>query len=282
MKKITKLLVCGVVLFAVIGCGKKETSQNNEKQNEKQEEKKAIKVGGTSISVVTYEAIKPVFEKMGYTTEFVMFDSNPVVLEALNSNQVDISLGQHKKYIETLNKTKNMNLAMSKPYGYYTGIGLYSEKYDSIEKIPDNAKIAIMNDPMNMSIALKILEESKLIKLKEGVEVPTIADVVENPKNINIVDMDQAQTVTALKDLDAACVFFTHMSNAKKDPTTFLKRDNVMINIPMGVIVRKENVEAKWAVDFAKCFKDKDVQEKISKKFPGVFEFYTDDIQVKE
>lgn len=274
MKKILAFVVVVFVALAIAGCGGQSSNDSKEK--------KTVKVGGTSISVVTYEAIKPFFEKMGYKTEFVMFDSNPVVVEAVNSGQVDIALGQHKKYIETLNKTKGMNLAMVKPYGYYTGIGLYSEKYKSIDEIPQNGKIAIMNDPMNMAIALRVLQDAKLITLKEGVAMPTIVDIVDNPKHLQIIDMDQAQTVAALADVDAACVFFTHMSNAKKDPKAYLLRDKEMVNIPMGVIVKADNVNAKWAVDFAKCFREKDVQTYINNKFPGVFEFYTDDSQVKE
>ena len=72
------------------------------------------------------------------------------------------------------------------------------------------------------------------------------------------------------------------MSNAGKDPSTYLERDNDMINFPLGVIVKKENVDKKWVVDFAKLYKDKSVQEIINQKFPGVFEFYISDDQVKE
>lgn len=258
------------------------TTGCNQSSKEVEEEKKHIVVGGTSISEITYQAIKEKYENLGYTTEFVSFDSNPVVLEACNSGEVDLALGQHKKFVSSFNESNNGNLDMVKPYGYYTGIGLYSEKYNSIDEIPENAQIAIMNDAMNMDIALRILEDVGLIKINKDVENATVADIVENPKNISVIDMDQAQTVTSLKDMDAACVFFTHMSNAKKDPTTYLARDNKMIDYPMGVIVREENNNANWAVDFAKCFRDKEVQKEIDDAFPGVFEFYTDDSQVKE
>lgn len=240
------------------------------------EDKKVIKVGGTVISKVTYDAIKPVFESKGYKSEFILLDANPVCLEACNSEEVDISLGQHKKFIENYNTSKGGDLVMVKPYGYYTGIGLYSLKYKNIEEIPQNARIAIMNDAMNMQIALRILENIGLIKLNENVKNPTIIDIVQNPKNIQIIDLDQAQTVKALDELDAACVFFTHMSNAKKDPKRYLARDNEMINVPMGVIVKAKNENAKWAIDFANSFKDKGVQDKINAAFPGVFEFYKD------
>lgn len=266
------LLCCLMAMVALSGCGgKKEES-----------DKKTIKIGGTTISEVTYKAIKKDFEALGYSTEFVMFDSNPVVLEACSSGEVDMALGQHLKYVQSFNKSKGADLTMAKPYGYYTGIGLYSEKYTSISQIPNGAQIAIMNDAMNMDIALKILQDAGFIKLNPNLTTYTTADVVENTKNIKIVDMDQAQTVTALKDMDAACVFFTHMANAKKDPKSFLVRDTQLINYPMGVIVKKENETAKWATDFAECFKIPEVQNQINSAFPGVFTFYTSDSQVKE
>ena len=139
-----------------------------------------------------------------------------------------------------------------------------------------------MNDATNEDVALKILQEAGLIKLAEDVEFATVADIKENPKKLNIVEMEQAQTVTALEDMAAACCWFTHMAAAKKDPSTYLVRDNVMINYPMGVISKKKDAESDWAVAMAECFRDPEVQKKISESFPNVFTFYTDDNQVSE
>lgn len=246
-----------------------------------QEEVQTIKIGVTSISQITYEAIQPVFEAQGYQTEMVMFDSNPVVLEACANGEVDMALGQHARYVQTYNENNGSDLAMVKPYGYYTGIGLYSEKYTSVDEIPDNAQIAIMNDAQNMSIALTILRDAGLIELDDSVDTYTVADVTSNPKNLQIIDMDQAQTVTALTDMDAACVFFTHMSNAGKDPSSYLVRDSIMIDYPMGPIVRGEDAESDWAVAYAECFKDQSVRDAINEQLPGVFEFYESDDQVQ-
>ncbi|MEG0250857.1 MAG: MetQ/NlpA family ABC transporter substrate-binding protein [Peptostreptococcus sp.] len=273
MKKIISFLsLLLVTTIIATGCGsnKKETG-----------EKKTIKIGGTSISQIYYDACKEDFEKKGFKTEFVPFDANPVVLEACNSGDVDIAIGQHLKFIDSFNKNKSADLVMAKPYVFYTGIGLYSDKHKSVSEIPDNGKIAVMNDPMNSDIALRILDEQGLIKLKPGLDVYTAADIAENPKNLEIVEMDQAQTVTALKDLDAACVFFTHMSSAGKDPRTFLARDTQMIKYPMGVIVKKENENAKWATEFAKSMRTKESQDSINKEFPGVFNFYKNDDEAK-
>lgn len=241
-----------------------------------------ITIGVTSISNVTYEAIKEDFEAQGYETEIIMFDSNPVVLEAVNAGEIDMALGQHKRFVESFNENNNGDIGMVKPYGYYTGIGLYSDKYEDVSEIPEGASIAIMNDSMNMDVALRILEDIGLIKLNEDIAQATVADIEENTKNINIVPMEQAQTVQAITDMDAATVFFTHMSNAGLEPESYIARDQIMINYPMGPIVKNENLEADWAVAFAECFKLENVQEEINEAFPGVFLFYEDDSQVKE
>lgn len=272
MKKILSVLVMFLITAVVYGASMCEAA----------EEKKDVTVGVTSISEVTYNAIKKHYEAMGYKVKFISFDSNPVILEACNNGEVDIALGQHLKFVRSFNQSRGGDLTMAKPYGYYTGIGLYSEKYKSIEDIPVGAQIAIMNDSMNMDIALRILESCGFIKLDPSIDVCTVADVIENPHKIKIVDMDQAQTVVAMQDMDAACVFFTHMSNAGKDPGAYLARDTQMINYPMGVIVKEKNADSKWATDYAKCFKIQEVRDEINKAFPNVFKFYENDSQVKE
>lgn len=244
---------------------------------------KVIKVGGTEISQISYEAMNKEFEKMGYKTEFICFDSNPVVLEACNNGDVDIALGQHSKFVKSFDENNNGDLEMVKPYGYYTGIGLYSEKYDSVDQFPNGATIAIMNDAMNMDIGLRVLQKSGLIKLSDkDTGAYTIADIIENPKKVNIVDMEQAQTVRSLEDMDGALVFFTHMNNAGKDPKSYIIRDEESINCPMGPIVKKENAKTKWAKDFSSCLKVESVQKEIDGELPGVFTFYKDDSEVKE
>lgn len=260
-----------------------ETAEEEQAGEKKADEDKVIRIAGTaSVSQVFYEAFKDKYEAQGYQTEFIPFDSNPVCLEACASGEVDVSLGQQKKFVESFNENSGGDLVMVKPYGMYTGIGLYSNEYTSVEEIPDGSQIAVMNDASNEDVALRILEDADLIKISEDVELATVADIVENPKNLEIIEMEQAQTVTALEDMAAACCWFTHMASVGKDPSSYIVRDGVMINYPMGVFVKSENAESDWAVAMAECFRDPEVQEKIEETFPEVFEFYTSDDQVTE
>lgn len=273
-KRIVSVLLVAVMVCALlVGCGS-APAENTAKAPE------VIKIAGTGISEVFYEAMKEKFEAKGYKTEFIAFDSNPVCLEACASGETNVSLGQQVKFAYSYNENNGANLDMVKPYAFYTGIGLYSEKFDSVDAIPDGSQIAVMNDAVNEDVALRILEKVGLIKIADDVALATVADIVENPKNLEIIEMEQAQTVTALTDMAAACCWFTHMSSAGKDPSTYLVREDVMVNYPMGVIVKGEDVNSEWAVAMAECFRDPDVQAAIAEVYPSVFEFYTSDDQV--
>lgn len=292
-KRLFGALLSAATLSALLmGCqnNSKETneassqvSEDTQEETKSESKEKVIKIAGTaSVSEVFYEAFKEKYEAMGYQTEFIAFDSNPMCLEACASGETDISLGQQKKFVQSYNTNNGADLDMVKPYGMFTGIGLYSEKYESIDDIPDGSQIAVMNDATNEDVSLKILETAGLIKLSDDVEFVTVADITENPKNLEIIEMEQAQTVTALDDMAAACCWFTHMSASGKDPSSYLIRDEVMINYPMGVIANAEDAASDWAVAMAECLRDPEVQAAIDEVFPNVFEFYTSDEQVEE
>ncbi|WP_303150158.1 MetQ/NlpA family ABC transporter substrate-binding protein [uncultured Cloacibacillus sp.] len=240
-------------------------------------DKKEIVVGGPTYAEVFYNAAKDVYEAKGYKTKFIVFDSNPVALEGCNNGEVDIALGMHKKFMESFNERTGGDLVMARPYGFHGNIGFYSVKHKSIDEIPSGAQIAIMNDAMNMGLALGILEDCGLIKLDHSNDLPTIADITENPKKIKLVDMDQAQTVTVLPEMDGACVFFVHMSFAGKDPLSYLAKSKGMLKFPVGVIVKKANENAKWATDFAECFRTKEFRANMDRDLPNVYSFYDND-----
>lgn len=163
---------------------------------------------------------------------------------------------------------------MHEPYVYTSGMGLFSEKYDSVDAIPDGATIAIPNDAMNMDRALRILAGAGLITLKDGVENVTLVDVAENPKNIQFMDMDQTQTVRSLEDADAAVAFFSHMKNAGKDFNTYLARDNEPEKYPTALVVKAANKDAQWAVDLNAAFREDDIRAFAEEYYGGLYEYF--------
>jgi len=77
----------------------------------------------------------------------------------------------------------------------------------SIEELEDGAKIAIPNDGTNEARALLLLEAQGLIKLKEGAGMTaTKIDIAENPKNLEILEIEAAQLTRSLSDVDLAVI----------------------------------------------------------------------------
>nr|NLD40224.1 ABC transporter [Actinomycetales bacterium] len=84
--------------------------------------------------------------------------------------------------------------------------GVYSETLTDIADIPERGKISVPNDPSNQARALWLLEDAGVFTLDESVDDPTIYDLADNPKNIELVELDAAQLATTLADVSAAVI----------------------------------------------------------------------------
>ena len=71
----------------------------------------------------------------------------------------------------------------------------------------DKVKVAVPNDTTNEARALLLLEQEGLITLKEGAGITaTKADIAENPKNLDIVELEASQLPVRLADVDMAVI----------------------------------------------------------------------------
>ncbi|MBW9064987.1 MetQ/NlpA family lipoprotein [Rhizobium herbae] len=171
------------------------------------QEAKSIKVGIISGEdedvwrVVTAEGAK-----QNLTIETVVFNDYTQPNEALERGEIDANAFQHLPYLENQIKAHGYKIV---PVGY-TGvwpIGLYSKKFTEVSALPEGAVVGVPNDPSNEGRALRVLQNEGIIKLKEGTGIlATIADIVENPRKIEIKELDAGVVGRAIEDLDAAVV----------------------------------------------------------------------------
>ena len=86
-------------------------------------------------------------------------------------------------------------------------LGLYAGKASTVADLTDGAQIAVPNDTTNEACALLLLQQEGLITLKEGAGInATKADIVENPKNLDIVELEANQLPVRLQDVDMAVI----------------------------------------------------------------------------
>jgi D-methionine transport system substrate-binding protein len=266
------LLLAGMITlaFSLAACSKERSGQI-----EANTDHNIIKMGTSESSEPILRKAAELMEKKGYRVEISIFDTNTLSVTAANDGSIDGTFSQHIKFVESFNQTNHGDLTMVKPYTYYTGIGLYSEKYDSIEELPDGARVSIMNDAMNMDRGLRMMRDGGIITLGEKEDMGyTLLDISENKKNIEFIDMEQSQTARSLPDVDAAIVFFTHMRNAQKDFNSYILRDTDAADFPMGISVKEKNKDEQWTKDFADCLISDEVKQLVADDFDNVFEFY--------
>src|SRR5690625_3776651 len=86
-------------------------------------------------------------------------------------------------------------------------MGIYSEKYDSIDELPDGAVIALANEATNMGRGLLLLQEAGLITLEEDFDgMGSVDKIIDNPKNIELEQMVAGQTPRVMPDVDASVI----------------------------------------------------------------------------
>lgn len=144
-------------------------------------------------------------EKYGVTVQVKNFTDYNQPNKALKSGDVDLNAFQHYAFLKSWNKSNGGGVA---PLGktYIAPIRLYSRKYHKLSDLPDGATIAIPNDATNESRALFVLKNAGLITLRKGKSLVTVADIVKNPRNLKIKEVNAEQTGRVLTSVDASVV----------------------------------------------------------------------------
>ena len=194
MKKIIALILALTLALSLAACGGAGNS-------------KTIKVGtapGPHAEIM--ESVKEALAKEGYTLEIVEFSDYILPNTALDEGQIDANYFQHITYMNGFNEEHGLKMVSAAGI-HYEPMGLYAGKTASIDALPEGAQIAVPNDATNEARALLLLEQEGIIKLTEGIGLnATKSDIVENPKNVEIVEMKAELLTTTLQDVDMAVI----------------------------------------------------------------------------
>ncbi len=150
--------------------------------------------------------VKPILAEQGYDLEVVEYTDYVLPNTATESGELDANYFQHQPYLDDFNAQNGTHL-VSVAAIHYEPFAIYAGKSDSLENIADGATIAVPNDGTNEARALLLLEAQGLIKLREDAGfTATKLDIEENPKNLDIVEMEAAQLPRVLPDVDFAVI----------------------------------------------------------------------------
>lgn len=208
--------------------------------------------------------------KQGLTIKVVTFNDYIQPNEALERGDLDANSFQHLPYLENQIKTQGYKIV---PVGYTAvwPIGLYSKTFTSVADLPKGATIGIPNDPANEARALLVLQNEGVIKLKPGAGIlATTVDIVENPKNIKIKELDAGVVGRAIDDLNAAVVNTDWASKAGLTPKERIAQEPVKDNpYRCFIAVREASKNEAWVKPLVAAYQTKAVDEALLKAWKG-------------
>ena len=245
IKKIIAGLLVATTAFSLAACGN-SGSGDTKKSDADTSEKKEIVYGKSQgpYTELFEDAIVPILEKEGYTLKAVDLSDLQTADVALNDGDVE----QHTAYMDNFNQSYNADLVAISPIPTVPA-GVYSEKYDSVDEIPDGAKVAVPNDASNTARCYLMLQKIGWIKLADDVDPSAVTqdDIVENPHNIEFTEMKSLTIPAAIQDFDYVAITGSVVYNAGIDPSTALATEDIQDHLVLQVVVKEENKDAEWA-----------------------------------
>ena len=236
---------------------------------------KTVTVGivGDSSRELWENVSKRTEKKYGVKIKIKVFSDYVKPNQALVDGSLDLNAFQTKVFFDDQNK-KLGNKLVSISKTVISPIRLYSLKHDKLADLKDGAQAVIPNDATNEQRALNLLVQAKLIKYNESVDTPTVKDITDNPKKLDIVEIASDQTVSALKSADAAVINGNYAQDAGlKTKNVLLTQDvsnpktaSPYINI---IAARKDKAKTKAYREIVKVYQTKTTEKEINKLYNG-------------
>lgn len=203
MKKFFAILLTGVLTLGLAACG----GSTEAPAEDTSADAITLKIGASPTPhAEILEAAKEELAAKGINLEIVEFTDYVQPNLATESGDLDANYFQHQPYLDSFNEEQGTNL-VSIGQVHFEPMAIYAGTVTDLSAIPEGTKVGIPNDGTNGGRALLLLEANGLIKLNPEAGISaTKLDIVENPLNLEIIDMEAAQLPLSLGDLGIAVI----------------------------------------------------------------------------
>lgn len=205
MKKLVKALLAAGLAASLVACG---SSSSDTGSDTSEKDDKVIMVGATPVphAQILNEVVKDKLAEDGWTLEVVEFNDYVLPNTSLEEGEIDANYYQTLGYMNGENESRGLHLVAVKGV-HIEPMGIYSEKYEKLEDIPEGAEIAVPNDEDNRDRAVQFLISQGFLEETDDYSAAAINDNAEvNPKGYKITELEAATLPRALSDVDAAVI----------------------------------------------------------------------------
>lgn len=264
MRNFVQSVLISVLLLAAVGCG-------TDADAGKPLDAHRLVVGVTAgPHEQIMEKVKEVAAKDGLDIDIKVFNDYPMVNIALAEGELDVNSFQHEPYLEQMKKDKNLDLvAVADTVNF--PMGIYSNRIRDLKQLKKGDKIGLPNDPTNGARALLLFEQAGLIKLKKGIGIQaTVKDIVENPLDLELVELEAAQIPRQLDEFAAAAIntnfAVEHGLLPTRDAIFMEPKDSPWVNV---LAVRTENKDDPVIQKLIKAYHSEEVKRFVEETFKG-------------
>ncbi|WP_046688687.1 MetQ/NlpA family ABC transporter substrate-binding protein [Pseudomonas aeruginosa] len=181
--------------------------------------------------------VKPLLAKEGVDLKIKEFTDYVQPNVQVSEKRLDANFFQHQPYLDEFNKAKGTDLVAVTGV-HIEPLGAYSSKYKKLDELPSGATVVIPNDATNGGRALLLLDKAGVIKLKDNKSITaTPKDIVDNPKNIKIRELEAATLPRVLTQVDMALINNYYWYTLKKEKGELNSRLHYFGNQDPGALV---------------------------------------------
>ena len=283
-KKILSTIALGAIAFNFAACAQKPaqtsassdsaTAQDSAQVTDAQASADGKIVLKGIVDLVPHseiiEHVRPILAEQGIEIELVATAADSTTNERLDSGEIDFNYFQHLPYLESEVEANGYKLVSAGGI-HIEPITAYSDKYTSVDQIPENAVVAIPNDGTNEYRALRILEENGFIVLDPAAKdslSASVKDITEFKKQIEIVEIDSAQIIPTKDDYD---FFITNTNKALEAGITSAKLFSEGADSPYAniIAVREEDLDNPAVKALVDALLSEETQQWIADKYNG-------------
>lgn len=210
------------------------------------------------------KGVAPYLLSKGYKIEYKDFSDGIQVNDAVARGDIEANIMQHPVYLKAINErlgTDNVGIVQVPT----PPMGLYGGKLTTLGTPAAGTVVSVPNQPSNEYRAVLVLESLGWVKIKPDSDPATFSqrNIVANPYKIVLKEMDNAQQVRALPDVDYGLIQGNFAVTSGMALTSALKLEAATSHFINVVTVAGKNQKAQFAKDIIDGYHSADFKKYI-------------------